>query len=155
VHFLADEISEFTKAVWASVLDPGITPLTEVPDPAVMGATLTACVQISGPWNGALVIRCGVDTARTAASLMLEMESGEASDEELADVVGELANMIGGNVKALVPQPARLGLPSVVEGKEYSMHLPGSRVVSRLGFEWRGAPIVVLLMQGGECELKS
>lgn len=147
MQFLADEITEFTKAVWSSVLESELTSVANVSDPADSGATMTAWVHISGPWNGALVLYCGLDSAQAAAGFMLQMEPGEAGKEDVADVLGELANMIGGNLKALLPEPATLGLPNVVEGKEYSMHLPGSREVTRLGFEWRGAPIVVVLVQ--------
>ena len=147
MQFLVEEVIEFTTAVWGSVLDPGITHLPEVPDPDAAGPTLTSWVQISGGWTGAVVLSLGVDVARIAAGLMLDAEPGDVAEDDLIDVVGELANMIGGNVKALVPEPSQLGLPNVVEGKSYSMHLPGSQEVSRVGFEWRGAPVVVLIMQ--------
>ncbi|MAG32138.1 MAG: hypothetical protein CL908_14745 [Deltaproteobacteria bacterium] len=147
MQFLSDEITEFTKSVWESVLDSAISPVAEVPDPTSAGANLMSWVQISGEWHGALVIHLGGDAALAAAGAMLEMQPDEIAPDELADVAGELANMIGGNVKALLPQPASLGLPNVVEGKEFSMHLPGSHEITRIGFEWSGSAVVVALMQ--------
>ena len=34
-------------------------------------------------------------------------------DEDVADALGELANVVGGNVKAVLPGPSVLGLPEV------------------------------------------
>ncbi|MCU0705946.1 MAG: chemotaxis protein CheX, partial [Fimbriiglobus sp.] len=42
--------------------------------------------------------------------------SAEVTPAELADALGELANMVGGNLKALLPDGCRLSLPSVEPG---------------------------------------
>ena len=34
-------------------------------------------------------------------------------DEDVDDALGELANVVGGNVKAVLPGPSVLGLPEV------------------------------------------
>ena len=34
-------------------------------------------------------------------------------DEDIDDALGELANVVGGNVKAVLPGPSALGLPEV------------------------------------------
>ena len=34
-------------------------------------------------------------------------------EEDVADALGELANVVGGNVKAVLPGPSVLGLPEV------------------------------------------
>ena len=37
--------------------------------------------------------------------------------------MGELANMIGGNLKSVLPKGVTLSLPCVMEGKNYSFHV--------------------------------
>jgi len=63
----------------------------------------------------------------------------------MQDATGELSNMVGGNVKALLPQPSRLSLPSVVEGKDYNLRIPGALCISRMVFESQGSPFVVTM----------
>ena len=53
-------------------------------------------IGISGDIAGQIVIRLPVETAQRVISLFL---GGEAKSEDLADGLGELANMITGNAK--------------------------------------------------------
>ena len=46
-------------------------------------------------------------------------------NEDVEDAIGEIANMIGGNVKSMLSEKGRdidLSLPSTVSGKEYGFH---------------------------------
>lgn len=54
-------------------------------------------------------VRVGVVLARVLASRMLMI--GAPSDDDLIDAVGELGNIIGGNVKTMLYHSARLSLP--------------------------------------------
>lgn len=54
-------------------------------------------------------IRVGAVLARLLASRMMAV--GDPSPEDLLDAVGELGNIIGGNVKTLMFHTARLSLP--------------------------------------------
>ena len=69
-------------------------------------------------------------TAVTDAMLGLDPGDGPRPAEDVADAVGELVNMIGGNVKSLMPGPSTLSLPLVRAGRR-------SRRPSRRG---RGLP---------------
>jgi len=62
-------------------------------------------------------------------------------DEDVADAVGELVNMIGGNVKSLMPGPSVLSLPVVAAGR---VARPSDSVEAcRLDATWAGSPLVV------------
>ena len=65
--------------------------------------------------------------ARRAAAVMFELDASAASLEDMQDAVGELTNMTGGNVKALLEGQCALSLPAVVEGRDYSIPCPGAR----------------------------
>jgi CheY-specific phosphatase CheX len=49
--------------------------------------------------------------------------------------MGELANMIGGNLKSVLPRGASLSMPSVVEGSKYSVRVCGANRNKRMSFE--------------------
>ena len=59
--------------------------------------------------------------------------------EDVADAFGEIANVVGGNVKAALPGPSTLGLPQV--GAAPAVRNPED--VCRLEVLWRGQPLVV------------
>jgi chemotaxis protein CheX len=119
-----DDIISLTRQVSDSVLGMSAEPL---PDTSVPQYTeIIASVQISGEWQGAVVVTCAREVAEAITEAMFAMDPGTTSHEELDDAMGEMANMIGGNIKGLVPGPSQLSLPTVVAGKEISATIPGS-----------------------------
>ena len=62
------------------------------------------------------------------------------------DALGELANMIGGNLKALLPSNVGLSLPSIVRGNDYVVRLRGGVVVNRQMFDTEFGKFQVTLM---------
>ena len=75
------------------------------------------------------------------------MAEAELTTADLHDALGELTNMTGGNLKALLPEPCTLGLPVVVEGVDYRFRLPGSAPVRRSAFRVGDEPIVVTVLE--------
>jgi chemotaxis protein CheX len=58
--------------------------------------------------------------AITSSFLMMDVEE---INEDVHDAVGEIANMLGGNVKAILSEKGRdidLSLPSTIAGSQYS-----------------------------------
>jgi hypothetical protein len=75
---------------------------------------ISAWVEVVGPWTGAVVLTCARSTAEDLARCLLAEHAPPVLDEEdVADGLGELANVVGGNVKAVLPGPSVLGLPEV------------------------------------------
>ncbi len=54
----------------------------------------------------------------------------------MRDVLGELANMIGGNLKCVLVPGIRLSMPSVVDGGSSSVRVCGAEVRERLAFQY-------------------
>lgn len=102
---------------------------------------MMACIQITGGWEGAVTIECTAELARSMAEEMFGMEPGEAADAEILDALGELVNVVGGNVKALLAGGAELSLPAVTSGVDYKVVVPGSTETCQLGFDLNGEPI--------------
>jgi chemotaxis protein CheX len=95
---------------------------------------LTAAVHLAGDWNGAVLLECGRQEACRFASRFLSMDPPPAVDDVVRDILGELANMIGGNLKCVLTPGIRLSMPSVVDGGDYSVRICGAEVRERLAF---------------------
>ena len=145
MQFLEEEISEVARTVWEAVLGIGLVRRPDTPVPA--GSVVQGCVQFTGAWEGACVIECSVDFARRAAGTMFGVEPSAASVADTQDAIGELANMTGGNIKALLPEPCRLSLPTVAEGGDYSARIPGGALVTTVAFDCGDDTLVVRLLQ--------
>lgn len=89
------------------------------------GAELTAAISIVGEHPAALLITCSQEFAFVLASAMFGMDVAELSTDEVNDAVGELANMVGGSVKAMLDGSWQLGLPTVSSCTDTGLSVPG------------------------------
>jgi chemotaxis protein CheX len=135
----SETIADLTQEVWNALLAEDRGPL--VPD-EVTGEDVVAVVTISGEWSGTVCVSCSRLAARNAASAMFGLEDAELTAEEIDDAVGELVNVVGGNIKSLVPGPSVLGLPTVLEGSPVQLptHL---ELAHEVRFSWIAEPVVV------------
>jgi hypothetical protein len=79
-----------------------------LPHGPVATSRLSAHDELEDAYLG-IQVRVGAVLARLLASRMMAV--GDPSPDELLDAVGELGNIIGGNVKTLMFHTARLSLP--------------------------------------------
>ena len=112
-----------------------------VPVPGDLPADiLSAWVDVVGPWTGSVVLTTGRQTAAELTRALLAEAAPELLDhEDVADAFGEIANVVGGNVKAALPGPSTLGLPEVGAAPT----VRNSEDVCRIEVLWRGEPLVV------------
>jgi chemotaxis protein CheX len=148
------DIEEITRTLWSTLFDLSLDAVSPAPDlggPAAAGlggeAIVTACVQIVGQWRGAVVLRCPMPLARTLAEQMYQAESAPTLDE-VRDALGELTNVIGGNVKALFPGPSRISLPTVAVGSDYKLRVMETKSMIEVPFICDGQPMLVTLYAG-------
>jgi CheY-specific phosphatase CheX len=146
MQYLEQEIISLTQYIWGATLNLEAVPLPDASSATISGRTLDGVINITGAWAGALVLQVPEHVARRAASVMFEMAEAAATLEDMQDAVGELTNMTGGNVKALLEGHCHLSLPAVVEGRDYSIRVPGSEAVTRVTFDVDGEPFVVSLL---------
>jgi chemotaxis protein CheX len=101
---------------------------------------VSSWVEIVGPWHGAVVLTTGRDTAEELARCLLrEHAPAQLDAEDVEDALGEIANVVGGNVKAVLPGPSVLGLPEV--GSAPAAGPPAD--VCRVDVLWRGRPLAI------------
>ena len=99
------------------------------------GDRLTSAVHLAGDWNGVVLLECDVRQACRFAGRFLSVDPSDTVDDVVRDVLGELANMIGGNLKSLWVPGIRLSMPSIVEGTNYMLRIVGARIQEQLAFE--------------------
>jgi chemotaxis protein CheX len=76
---------------------------------------LSAVIRISGDWDSLVQVLTPRKTAVAIASNMFAMSEEELSEAEIRDAVGEIVNMVGGNLKGIVEGDSALSLPCVGE----------------------------------------
>jgi chemotaxis protein CheX len=142
------ELTEITERVWASLVEVPLLPRQPgQPGPTPGARTFTGCVQITGAWEGAVTVHCSAELAKVLTAAMFMVDPDDTTAEEVSDALGELANMVGGNVKALLPEPCRISLPAVADGMDYRLSVPGARPVSAVTWTCNGEPLMVRLLE--------
>lgn len=86
-------------------------------------ADVTAAIFFNGEWKGATYIECTREQAMMFAERLMDITRPAEIDSDTRDALGELVNMIGGNLKAALPKGVSLSLPCVLEGKGHSFHV--------------------------------
>lgn len=130
-----ENIFDFAQAVWTTVLG---AELHEASSGIHQKHVLRGAVQITGAWEGSVTIECSESFAKWAAARMFEAD--EATMDEVHDALGELTNMVGGNLKALLPGPNRLSIPFVHDTLKRD---EDGNVDGKLMLACGGEPIVV------------
>jgi chemotaxis protein CheX len=106
------ELTQIVEAVFASMLDLEVM---EWP-PLISAERVTAAVALRGEWNGIVLVQCAAEQACRFAGHYLSIDTPCEVDDVVRDFMGELANMIGGNLKCALHPGLRLSAPSVKEG---------------------------------------
>ncbi len=147
MQFLEEEILEITEATWQSMLGLDISPRAL---PATMGAVegyFTGKVEISGAWTGAVLLHGSRQLAQAAAAVIFSHGAGEGSEQDSLDAMYELTNIIGGNIKSLLPVPCQLSRPTVVATTDDHLQILGMERMNELVFDCQGEPLFVSVWQ--------
>ncbi len=135
------DVQMVVEEVWTSFLGDE-EPLLPV-DAGALDVGWSAAVTVSGEWQGAVSVELPRTMAEEITRRMLGLDDGPdaVGDDDVADAVGELVNMIGGNVKSLMPGPSALSLPVVAAGRV--ARASDAVEACRLDASWAGAPLLV------------
>ena len=127
-----EDLETVARSVFTSMMGLEIWP-SDQPCPASAGL-LTAAVYFTGEWAGATFVHCDPQPACGFAGRFLGFPAPEAVDNDVRDVIGELANMIAGNLKCTLSPGIRVSIPSVTEGADYALRVCRASVVCRAAF---------------------
>lgn len=139
-----EDLLQITEQIWTAYLDQdGTSPLLPV---AADGASdVCAAVSVTGAWQGHVVVACSSSASQHAAAALLGVEAAEVTGDDVADALGELANIIGGNVKVLLPEPCALSLPYVVIAA--GARWPSVTEICRLDGTWLDEPVTITVLE--------
>jgi chemotaxis protein CheX len=138
------DVEEITAMIWRSLFDLPLELVGATSSDAE--PTVTGFVSIDGAWNGAVTLRCPMPLATTLTRAMFQ-NADAPSFADISDALGELTNMIAGNVKALLPSPCNLSLPAVALGSDYALSVLGTTALACVPFACNGQPLMVTLLQ--------
>jgi chemotaxis protein CheX len=95
-------------------------------------ASMTALVHIAGAWTGCVAVSLSEKSARAVGSQLLAIPIEEIQPEDEVDCAAEVANMIGGNLKSVLPGPSHLSIPTVANGGDIGIRMDQSVEVENL-----------------------
>jgi len=89
---------------------------------------VSGIIGLTGEARGAVVISMKQDLAIRLTSILTGV-TYKTLDDDVVDAVGELINIIAGNVKQELEESYRLiiSLPTIVKGKEHTINWPDSQ----------------------------
>ncbi|MFZ5807449.1 MAG: chemotaxis protein CheX [Verrucomicrobiota bacterium] len=85
---------------------------------------ISGSVSFAGKMNGVLYLNFSDETARKCAAHILGSDSKSISEAEICDVIGELTNMVTGNLKSKMTDKGfncTLSIPSVLKSSEITV----------------------------------
>ena len=132
-----EDLRSIVESIWAAMLGIPIEYLGPDPGRGLEGE-YSATIAISGNWEGALAVSCSEGLARFVGAALFQQDPWELEGDASMEAILELTNMIGGNVKALVGEGNRLGLPQTRTND--AEPLPGSEE-ARMLFDCLGEPL--------------
>ena len=120
--FIASTINVFKMMAGTDVRRDDL----QVKDGGDVTHDVTAVISMQGVLIGAVSLSFPEETALKIAGKFAMTEFTEMNDE-VADAVAELVNMIAGGAKADLAKagvPAQLAIPQVIVGKDHQIHYP-------------------------------
>ncbi|MBE7542412.1 MAG: chemotaxis protein CheX [Bryobacteraceae bacterium] len=124
IDYPASEVTQIVASVFETMMGLEVQPDETAPDP--LPDPVTALVHLTGERTGALLLGCDHAQACRWTGRFLGMAPPAALDADVRDVLSELANMIGGNLKGAIAPGAQLSMPSVIDGSNYHLQLSGA-----------------------------
>jgi len=89
---------------------------------------VSAIIGLSGIIKGAIIISMKSDLAIRLTGLLTGLEHTEV-DADVIDAIGEINNIISGNIKPKVPNGDKIviSIPTIIRGKEHSIAWPSKQ----------------------------
>lgn len=131
---LPEKITTSVHEIFASMVMMDIVPGAPIQGEInPLQNTITGMIGLAGTHKGMMAIHLPETLAKRVTGNFLGMEVEEV-DNDVQDAIGELANMLGGSIKAILSdngKDIKLSMPSTICGQEYRFqsHYDGESVV--------------------------
>ena len=134
---IKDKIVESTKEIFSTMvmMDVSVVDQDSLARQAAKDG-ISGIIGLAGTHKGVLAIHIPGPVAMAITGSFLGMDVEEIN-EDVEDAVGELANMLGGNVKTILSENGRdieLSLPTTISGTNYDFQSAKDVEVTTLAF---------------------
>ena len=137
------ELAQVVESVFQTMMHIDVEQSLDVPTPR--GEMVTAAVYLTGSFQGAVLLHCPPWQACGLAAEFLNKTPSSSVDDDVLDVMGELANMVAGNLKCTLLPGTHLSIPSVTQGSDSALRLCGTRPIQRSAFRTPLGPVWVTM----------
>lgn len=141
------ELAEVVRTVFDAMLHMNVVALPGGPAPN--GDMVTAAVYLTGGYQGAILLHCPAWQACGFAGQVLDKTPPSEVNDDVLDVMGELVNVIAGNLKSTLVPGTHLSIPSVTQGADSVLRLCGSRPLQREAFSSPLGPFSITMFTSG------
>lgn len=107
----------------------------------------TAAVQYTGAWQGAMLLGCSRHQTYDWAGRLMMLGGPAESEDDARDGLGELANMLAGNLKPFLPAGVDLSVPMVASGAGHSLSPCGRQLTQQHDFMSPDGPFRLTLIE--------
>lgn len=137
-----EEVVEMTNELFGPMLGIEIETAADFSGNNVSESAWQASVSINGDWAAEVQTIIPEKLAHRVACTMFSMTPDELTEGDMQDAMGEVVNIIGGNIKGIVGMESNLSLPCVAQFQEL---LAGAHL--EVGFECESEHLLVLVKQ--------
>ena len=117
VEATAEQIESMVEDLFTTMLGLEIAVANDkdiLPEPG----SIQASVHVTGSVNWEILTITSLRLAEDIACAMFDKDVDDVTGDEAHDAIGEVANIIGGNIKGLANSPCELTMPVVTAAKD-------------------------------------
>ncbi len=138
------DLASLTMSVWETLFGPDLSAASDFDSSAA--DSVHAMVGVGSSPCNAVVVSCSPSLGRRIAAAMFGLRPADATEQDVDDALGEVANIIGGTVKAAADLDCDLSLPSVSRGGGLPDRLGKLATIQTAGFESGGERLGVAVL---------
>ena len=127
-----------TRSVFHTMLSMAVSAAEADPSMELSGSKVVGCVGFAGDVIGNICVHVSKEFGRVMAAAMMGMEVDEIEDDEINDVIGEVSNMVGGDMKSKLCDagfPCVLSIPNVTSGRDFKIESKGWMRHEKIAFQ--------------------
>ena len=143
---IADHLRKSVKMVFSNMISMDLETDYPLQEPVTyFTCSVSAMVGLAGKCSGLVGLHVPHELAIVLTAALLGLEPEEIAEEDVHDAIGELTNIVAGEMKILfVPSVGALSLstPSIISGKEYTIEVISDSSAIVVPFECNNHRIV-------------
>jgi chemotaxis protein CheX len=139
------DLTQIVESVFQTMLHLEVAQVDVIWEPAP--DVITGAIYFAGTWKGAVLLECTRPQAYELTHRLMGIDTPANINDDVRDAMGEMANMLAGNLKSVLPHGIDLSMPSVVEGADYTLRVCGGSLIDRMPFSSELGVIWVTLIE--------